>query len=263
MLFVALLPRTPSAADFISGSGCSVSNMGYLTDLAAEYERRSGMKVLIRGGGSAVGIDDLRSGTADFAASCRAREPSDPADIRFVQVAWDALVPIVHPSNPVDSITLKEIQDIYGLRIGNWSQLTGKNAPLKVFISRAKKGLSGVEASMLTLMLNGKHPVRGPGVLMLASTAIVEQMVEETPDGFAITGFSSAQRRSVKILKVNGVPPTIRNIIRGTYPYRRPLFILHHKNPKPEVKQFIEYILSAEGQRFIRSRNVVSLQDIK
>lgn len=251
------------AAEHITGSGCSVSVTGYLTDLAKEYERRTGIKVLVRGGGAAVGIDDLRNGTVDFAASCRAREAGDPPDIEFVQVAWDALVVIVHPSNPVDSISPQEIRDVYGLKITNWSQLGGKDMPIKLLISRAKKGLSGVESSTRALILQGKEPVAGPGVLFLASTGIVEQMVEETPAGFAVTGFTSAQRRSVKMLNVNGVRPTTQSIISGTYPFRRPLFILLPRNPRPEAKKFLEFILSAEGQRFIRSRNVVALRDVK
>ncbi len=251
------------AAERITGSGCSVSVTGYLTDLAKEYDRRTGIKVLVRAGGAAVGIDDLRNGTVDFAASCRAREAGDPPDIEFVQVAWDALVVIVHPSNPVDSISPQEIRDVYGLKITNWSQLGGKDMPIKLLISRAKKGLSGVESSTRALILQGKEPVAGPGVLFLASTGIVEQMVEETPAGFAVTGFTSAQRRSVKMLNVNGVRPTTQSIISGTYPFRRPLFILLPRNPRPEAKKFLEFILSAEGQRFIRSRNVVALRDVK
>jgi phosphate transport system substrate-binding protein len=251
------------AAENITGSGCSVSVVGYLTDLAKEYERHAGIKVLVRGGGAAVGIDDLRNGTVDFAASCRPREADDPPDIQFVQVAWDALVVIVHPSNPVDSIKPQEIRDVYDHKIMNWSQLRGKDMPIKLFISRAKKGLSGVEASTRALILKGKEPTDGPGVLFLASTGIVEQMVENTPEAFAVTGFTSAQRRSVKMLKVNLVRPTTQNIISGTYPFRRPLFILLPENPKPEVKKFLEFVLSAEGQRFIRSRNIVALHDVK
>ncbi len=259
----AFVPRG-AAAEHITGSGCSVSNQGYLTDAAKEYELRTGVKVLVRGGGSAVGIDDLRNGAVDFAASCRSRDASDPADLQFVQVAWDALVPIVHPTNTVDSVTIAEIRSIYARRITNWSQLrNGDNRQIKVFVSRAKRGLSGVEASTRSLILQGKEPAEGPGVLFLASTGIVEQMVEESPEGFAVTGFTSAQRRTVKMLNVGGVKPTVRNIIKGTYPFRRPLYILLPRDPKPPVKKFVEFLLSAEGQRFIRSKNVVSLRDVK
>src|SRR5574340_394320 len=147
--------------------------------------------------------------------------------------------------------------------IRNWNALNGPDRQIKVYVSRARKGLSGVEGSMRTLLLGGKEPVETPNTVFVASTGIVEQMVEQTVDGFATTGFSSAQHRKVKMLKVDGVAPTVGNIIRNTYPLKRPLFLLLPKNPKPQVRKFVEFALSAEGQRFISSQNIVSLRDNK
>jgi phosphate transport system substrate-binding protein len=256
------LPRA-HAADYITGSGCSVSNVGYLTDLAKEYERRTGVKVLVRGGGSIVGIEDLRVGKVDFAASCRSKAADDPQDVTFVQVAWDALVFIVHPTNPAGNISLDNVRSVYAGRITDWKQLRGHNTPIKVFISRARTGLSGVEASTRALVLEGKDPAEFPNLLFMASTAIVEQMVEKTPEGFATTGYTSARKRNVKMLRVNGASPTRKSIISGAYPLKRPLYILLPKDPKPEVKKFVAFALSGEGQRFIRTLDVVSLRDVK
>lgn len=124
------------------GSGCSVSNVGYLTELAREYERRTGVKVFVRGGGTVIGIEDLRNGKVDFAASCRTREEDDPGDVEFIQVAWDALVFIVHKTNPVSNISLEDVRAIYAGKITNWKKLKGKDAPIKIFISRPKKALA-------------------------------------------------------------------------------------------------------------------------
>src|SRR3990172_2647974 len=132
-----LVAPSVSAAEYITGSGCSVSNIGYLTDLATEYERRAGIKVFVRGGGSVVGIEDLRSGKVDFAAACRQRSAGDPEDVIFVQVAWDALVFIVHPSNPIDAISLNNVRSVYAGRVTDWRQLRGNKAPIKGFLSRA------------------------------------------------------------------------------------------------------------------------------
>jgi phosphate transport system substrate-binding protein len=252
-----------AAADHLTASGCSVSNVGYLTDLAKEYERRTGIKVLVRGGGSAVGIADLRSATVDFAASCRSRSAGDPEDVTFIQVAWDALVFIVHPSNSLTSLSLENVRDIYAGRITNWRQLKGANSPIKVFISRARQGLSGVEASTNALVLNGREPVETPNTLFLASTAIVEQMVETTPEGFATTGYTSARKRKVKMLKIDGVAPSVGNIVQQRYPLKRPLYILLPKHPKPAARQFVDFVLSKDGQQYLRSLNVVSLQDVR
>ena len=142
-------------------------------------------------------------------------------------------------------------------------QLKGRDAPIKIFISRTKKGLSGVEASTKHLVLNGKEPAESANTVFVASSGIVEQMVEENSGGFATTGITSARKRNVKILKVNGIAPTNKAIINNRYPLKRPLFILMPKNPKPEVKKFVDFTLSKAGQQFIKSLNVISIQDVK
>ncbi len=268
LLFLVFFPAvlvfaTPAPAEYLTASGCSVSNLGYLTELAKEYERHTGVKVFVRGGGTVLGIEDLRAGKVDFAASCRQREKDDPKDIQFVQVAWDALVFICHKTNAVNNLSLDDVRAIYAGAITNWRQLKGREAPIKVFVSRARKGLSGVEAATKALVLKGKEPVESSQMVFLASTGIVEQMVEDTPEGFATTGFSSARKRDVKMLRVNGVSPTFRNIVNNRYSLKRPLFLLLPRNPKPEVKKFVDFALSRDGQRFITSLGVVSLLDIK
>ncbi len=264
LIFPACLVSVPAAgADYLTASGCSVSNVGYLTELAKEYERRTGTKVFVRGGGTVLGIEDLKSRKVDFAASCRDKDGNDPRDIRFVQVAWDALVFVVHKSNPVTDISLDDVRAVYAGQITNWKQLKGRNEPIKVFISRAKKGLSGVESSTREMVLRGRNPVESGRTVFLASTAIVEQVIEDSPEGFATTGFSSARKRDIKMLKVNGVSPSHRNIVNNKYPLKRPLFILLPPDPRPEARRFLEYALSKEGQRFISSLGVVSLLDVK
>ncbi|MEW5744860.1 MAG: phosphate ABC transporter substrate-binding protein [Nitrospirota bacterium] len=260
-ILFAGIGASPLGAETITASGCSVSNSGYLADLAREYEKRTGVRILLRGGGSVVGLEDLRSGKVDLAASCRVRMSSDPPDIEFVQVAWDALVFVVHPANPVESITLDDARALYAGQIVNWKQLKGRDAPVKLFISRPQRGLSGVGASLRDMVLKGKDTVRTPHSVSLASTGIVEQMVEKTPDGFAATGFSSARKRAVKMLKINGVQPIKETIAKGSYPLQRPLFILAPKRPKPAVRRFVDFVLSAEGQRLISGMGALSLSD--
>jgi phosphate transport system substrate-binding protein len=261
--FLLFSPSGSDAADTLTASGCSVSNVGYLTDLAKEYERRTGIKVLVRGGGSAVGIEDLRSGRVDFAAACRSRSSGDPGDVTFIQVAWDALVFIVHPSNPLTSLSIDNVREIYAGRTTNWKQVKGPDLPIKVFISRSRQGLSGVEASTNAMVLKGREPVETPNTLFLASTGIVEQMVEMTPEGFATTGITSARKRRVKMLKIDGISPTVGTIVRKRYPLKRPLYILLPKPPKPAARQFVDFVLSRDGQQYLRSLNVVSLLDVK
>lgn len=266
-LLISLLAclHAPAAysADFLTVSGCSVSYIGYLRELAHEYERRTGIKINVRGGGTVGGLENLKEGKVDFAATCRNRIKGDPDDVRFIQVAWDALVFIVHPSNPVKDISRKDVQEIYLGKVNNWKQLQGNNMPMKVFIARSTKGLQGVEASLREMVLNGKAFDENPNLKLLPSGGIVEQTIEKTPEGFAATGFTSARTRMFKMLNVDGIPPTKKNIMNGRYPLKRPLYLVIPGNPKTETRKVVDFILSRDGQQFISSLGAVSLLDIK
>lgn len=249
-------------AQVLNISGCSVSYLSYLKGLAEEYEKKTNIRVLLRAGGSVIGLEDLKGGRTDLAASCK-KPDEQSKDFQHIQVAWDALVVIVHKSNLIKNVSLKEIRDIYSGNITNFKQLRGNNSEIKVFISNPKKGLSGVGKSTIELMLNGKDYSKRKNMIFLASTAIVEQMVENTSEGFAVTGYSSARKRDVKILSIDGIYPTRENIINGTYPFRRPLYLVLPKKPNAEAKRFVEFALSNEGQDIISSLGVISLKDIK
>jgi ABC-type phosphate transport system substrate-binding protein len=66
------------------------------------------------------------------------------------------------------------------------------------------------------------------------------------------------------MLQVNGVPPTKASIIVGKYPFRRPMYlVIGKKTARPEMRQFVEYPLSAKGQEYISSLGIPSLKDVK
>ena len=263
VLIILILFPLLSFAQSLSGSGCSVSVPGYLTDLARDYEKETGVKVMVLGGGSLRGLLDLAEGRMDFAASCQSRTASDPEDFEYVTASWDALVFIVHKSNPVDSITPRQVRDIYEGRINNWKQLGGPDLPL-ISVITTTRGFGGVGEALEKYILRGKRPLPQKNSTMQASsTTIWEQLVEEMREGFASDGFGSARKRNVKMLKVNGVAPTRENIISGKYPYRRPLYLVIKKNAKPEVRRFVDFVLSPKGQKLISSYGMPSLADIK
>lgn len=259
-----LILPVPSLADnVITGSGCSVSVPGYLTDLGRDYEKETGTKMTILGGGSIRGLTDLAEGRMDFAASCQSKTPDDPADFEYITASWDALVFIVNRSNPVESITPQQVRDIYEGRINNWKQLGGPDLNL-VSVITTTRGFGGVGEALQKYILNGKRPLPVKNSTMQASSvAIWEQIVEDMREGFASTGFGSARKRKVKMLKVNGIAPTKENIVSGRYPYRRPLFLVIRKNARPEVRRFVEFVLSRKGQKLISSYGMPSLTDLK
>ncbi len=263
LLVHLLLPPLSLSAESITGSGCSVSVLGYLSDLAKAYEKETGAAVLVLGGGSIRGLADLREGRMDFAASCQSKSADDPEDFEYRIASWDALVFIVNKSNPINSITPQQVRDIYQGKITNWKQMGGPDSNLISIISTTS-GMGGIGESLSNYVLNGKRPSQQKNSsLQASSVAIWEQLVEDMREGFASTGFGSARKRNVKMLKVNGVPPTKENIISGKYPFRRPLYIVIKKNARPEVRKFVDFVVSKKGQKLISSYGMPSLADLK
>jgi phosphate transport system substrate-binding protein len=261
LLLMAAAPARP--AEPLTASGCSISMVGYLNDLVRDYEKETGQKILIRGGGSYVGLTELGANRVDFAASCKSRGKEDPASLKFIPVAWDALVFIAHPDNPVSNLSLQDIRDIYEGKITNWKVLGGADLPLKSYIS-TPMGMAGVGETLTKYFLNDKWPQpTGNSSMQSASVALWEQMVEKNPEGFASTGFDSAHKRKVKLLAVNDVVPTRANIISGRYPYKRPLYLVAPEGAKPEVLKFFEFALSKKGQQLISSYGAVPLAALK
>ncbi len=260
---LAQFPAPAFPSESLTGSGCSVSVPGYLADLARDYQKETGVAVLVLGGGSVRGLTDLAEGRTDFAASCQSKTSDDPEAFEYIIASWDAMVFIVHKSNPVKSITPQQVRDIYNGKINNWRQLGGRNLNL-ISVITTTKGFGGIGEVLEKYILNGKRPEKQKNSTMQASSvAIWEQLVEDMPEAFASTGFGSARKRDVKMLKVNGVAPTKENIISGKYPYRRPLFIVIKKNARPEVRKFVDFVLSKKGQKLIASYGMPSLTDLK
>ncbi len=263
LIFTILSPLSSGFAEQLIISGCSVSYIGYLRDLANEYERLTGVKVFVRGGGSIAGLENLREQSSDMAATCREPMGDENLYAEFIQVAWDALVFIVHKSNDLENITLDNARDIFLGRITNYRQLGGSDKVIRLFIGRSARGHQGVEVSLSQMLLKGKSPVVGSNAKVVPSGGIVEQMIERTLEGFAASGFTSARKRDVKILKVNGVYPSKENIIKNRYPLKRPLYLVVPKNPPSKVKRLVDFVMSEQGQRFISSLGAISLLDIR
>lgn len=265
LVWVTALPCTVNAEGPLTLSGCSVSNVGYLNDLAKDYEAQTGQKLLVRGGGSIVGLTEMGAGKVDLAASCQSYlSKSKPSpDLKFIPVAWDALVFIVNKSNPIKSITAEQVRDIYDGKITNWKQLGGNDLKVISYIS-TPEGFGGIGEALEKYILSGKRPLTQSNSSMQASSVTIwEQLVERNTEGFASTGFGSGRKRDVKMLAVNGVVPSKATIISGKYPFKRYLYLVITKDASPEVRKFVDFALSKKGQKLISSYGMPSLADIK
>ncbi|MBS3741961.1 MAG: phosphate ABC transporter substrate-binding protein [Candidatus Cloacimonetes bacterium] len=220
--------------------------------------KHSDINISIRGGGSGVGIAALIDGTAEIANASR---PIKDKEIKAAKekganpytniVARDGIAVVVHPSNSIDKISIAQIKGIYTGEINNWNQLGGESKEI-VVVSRDNS--SGTYAVFNKLAL-GDSKVRGDAVTVASNNAAA-QTVSQTPGAIGYIGLGYLSER-VKALKVNGVKPTNKTVNSGDYTLARPLFMYTNGKPEGLAKQYLDFIMSSEGQEIVKELGFV------
>lgn len=242
--------------------GCGITKKSFMAELAKAYEQKTGVKILIEGGGATKGIREVAKGAVPMGGSCRPKLSGAPEELRtrMNPVAWDALVVIVHPDNPVNDISLSQLRRIYEGKITNWKQLGGPDKPIDLLIRRGK--FSGVGRTLRQLVFNDFEK-RFASDHVYKSSGPLEKAVETDPWALAVTGVSSAKKRAVKMLALNGKQPDYEHIRSGEYLLYRPLYIT--ANPAdsqyPQVKRFIDFAHTRQGREIIRKTGAVPYLD--
>lgn len=253
---------TAAQKDSLVWAGCGITKKAFMAELAKAYEKKTGIHITLKGGGATRGIRDAAAGKIDIGGACRSTIEGNPLELHAyeVPVAWDALAVIVNPKNPVQSITLKQLQGIYLGRIKNWKELGGPNAPIELYIRKGK--ISGVGRTLRALVF-ANYNQEFPGAKYIErSSGPLEKGVEQNPLAIGTTGISSAKRRKVKILSLNGKYPSYENIKSGSYILYRPLYLVTKgSSASPKVKKFITFALSREGRDVIRHAGSVPYSD--
>jgi len=249
----------------ITWAGCGISKNAFMAEMVAAYKKKTGIEVELKGGGATKGIREVASREVDIGGTCRhviedgetLRTVPEERRVQLIPVAWDALVVIVHKDNPVDSVTLDQVRDIYTGKIVNWKQLGGKDAPVELYVRKGK--ISGVGRTLRELVFHN-YDQEFVAKYVVEESANLEKDMVTNPNGVGITGVSSARKIKdiAKILKLDGKEPSYENIKSGAYLLYRPLYMVTHlQNVNPEIKKFLEFVMGLEGQEIMRKVGTV------
>jgi phosphate transport system substrate-binding protein len=254
LTFVALLPQAALAE--LSYIGSSTIGTGILTAGAvAAFEKKSGKKFKeVAIPGSNKGIEAVVSGKSELAGVSREIKPEErKAGLVGTIIGYDALTVFVNKNNPVKNLSKEQIKGIFTGKITNWKEVGGKNAP----IVPNTENLDGKRA---TVQFFQEHVMDGAAFGNFKRfEQQVEQLVEVAKDENAVCGISHgllsavAKEHQAKVKSVNiaGTEPTPANVQSGSYFISRPLNLVTKGLPKGDVKEFISFILSPEGQAIV------------
>lgn len=251
----------------LTWTGCGITKKAFMEEIALAYKKKTGNSVKISGGGATKGIRAVSAGTSDSGGTCRhwlgGPDNKDPreANAKLVQVAWDALVVIVHQDNPVNNITLKQLRDIYDGTLTSWNSFGWDDK--KIALVTRSGDDSGVGHMFRLLVFGNPQYQFKARSYVFKSTGPLEKKIVGTVTALGIDGISSAKKTKVKVLSLNGIAPTKTNIASGKYPLFRPLYVVINKAADPRVQDLIAFMLSPEGQMIIANQGAVNLAEGK
>ncbi len=247
----------------ISWAGCGITKKAFMSEISKAYEAKTGIKVVLNGGGATRGIRDAASLKMDLGGACRMSLPEvDRIELHATlhPVAWDALAIIVNKKNPINSLSTRQIKAIYTGKITNWKQVGGKDAPIRLYIRRGT--ISGVGYAIRQYVFQDRYKKFVTNKKYITkSSGPLEKAVVKDIYAMGITGVSSARKRNVKIIGFDGKVPSYENVASGKYTLYRPLYLVTSPSPSKKVKDFIKFVTSKEGRKIIRDNNTVPYKD--
>jgi phosphate transport system substrate-binding protein len=233
------------------------------------------VSVEVSGGGSGVGVAALINGTAEIANSSRKLEPKELEDARKsgkdpkeFMVGYDGLAIYVHKDNPLETISMEELAEIYkeGGKINKWSDLGVTKLPgakSDDIIRVSRQNNSGTYAYFRETVVGKKSDFK-PGSMDMNGSKDVVELVSKTPGaiGYSGLGYATAEVKIVKVSPKKGDPaiaPSIATVLDKTYPISRPMFMYTPGEPSPAAKKYLDWIHSEAGQKIVESTGYVPL----
>lgn len=217
----------------------------------AYMKEKPEIKISISGGGSGNGIKAIIDGTTDIGNASRfikgkevklaLERGSYPVPFR---VAYDCIVPVVHPSNTVENLTLDALKMIYEGKYKNWNEVGGPDKKIVVISRDTSSGTYEVWEKKVM----DKSRVY-PGALLQASNGAVVQAVAKNKYAVGYIGLGYVDESLVKPVKVDGVMASVKTALNGSYPISRGLNLYTAGQPTGEAKQLIDFIMSPAGQK--------------
>lgn len=229
--------------------------------------------IAVTGGGSGTGIASLINGTVDIANVSRhikedeiaAADANGIEPVEFI-VAIDALAIAVHPSNPVDKLTIDQLSDIFTGQIVNWKEVGGVDAPI-ILLSRESN--SGTHVYFLEEVVRkgdaDSKAIFAPETLLMPSSVGITSELRRNPNAIGYDGLGYVDPAHEKLIAVAEdahspyVVPTVATGMDGTYPIARPLYMYTAGQPAAAVADYLDWIQGPQGQQIVAALGFVPL----
>ncbi len=251
-------PEELSGDLFVSGS----STVFPIADLAAEdFENmHPGVNIQVEGPGSGTGVRKASDGTADIGMASRFVKDSEhlnaPTLITY-GVAKDSVSVVINPSNSLAGdldLTIEQVNQIFTGEITNWSELGGDNSKINVY---TREEGSGTRATFMDFTGIDEGEFADDASVQQGNSAM-RAAVAGDPDGIAYISLGYVDA-SVSPAKIGGYEGTVENVLAGTYPFQRILWMFTLGKPSTLEQAYLDYIMSPDGQDIVEEEGFIAI----
>jgi len=247
-----------------AGCGSSAKNLALVgstsvqplaQELADAYEKANpGVKIDVQGVGSTAGVNAAHDKTADIGMSSRDLTAEEKQwKMQEIVLALDGISVVINPANQTTDLSVEQIRKIFKGEITNWNQVGGKDAPILVVSREAGSGTRTAfeELTKVAVKKDGKD------VSLLKADALVADgngsiqanvAAKDNAIGYMSMGMVD---KAVKAIKVDGVQPTVANVVAKQYSLSRPFLLLINGEAGESAKAFMKFASSPEGKKII------------
>src|SRR3954453_5872783 len=211
--------------------------------------------------GSTTGIAAIIDGTAQIGMASRRAQPAEVGapsgkgvNMKPTIVAYDGIAVIVNSANPVKSLTKKQVEQIFTGEVSDWSAVGGSGGKISIYTRNTS---SGTYSDFKELAMK-KRDYAGGSQKMAGNEQIAAE-VGKNPNGIGYVGLAYTKAGGVKVMPIDGVLPSVQSVHAKTYPYARPTFYYTNGEPGGLAKQFLDFTISAAGQKIAQQVGFVPI----
>ncbi|MGM9945166.1 MAG: phosphate ABC transporter substrate-binding protein [Lysinibacillus sp.] len=236
----------------ISGS----TSVGPLAEkLAMKYEEQNDVKIEVNQIGSSAGITNAISGVSQIGMSSRdLKQEEKDSNLQELIIAYDGIVVVAHPSNPVKDLTMEQVKQIFTGEITNWKEVGGKDMEI-VVVSR-EDGSGSRDAFQEIVGYESGQLIKN--AIVASGNGNIKTTVAMNKHAIGFISFEYVDE-SVSTMAINGVQAKAENVLAGQYELSRPFLFVHKEDVPESAKQFMEFILTPEGQKIVESAGAIPL----
>jgi phosphate transport system substrate-binding protein len=249
-LFAGALLAATAGAQTISIKGSDTLGAKLVPQLAESFKSKNGgVKFEIAAEGSSTAFPALANATAQIGMSSRKAKPEEITAARAkgiklneIEACHDMIVVIVHKSNPLKKLTKDQVAKIFTGQVKDWSEVGGAPGPISVYTRNTS---SGTYKDWQSLAMKGRNYASGSQ--KLAGNEQIAQETAKNKNGIGYVGLAYAKSNGIHDVIIDGVQPVAANAKK--YAYSRACYFYVPDNADATTKSFMDYAVSAEGQK--------------